>query len=147
MPAAWFARGTLQALVEARSYGQPARQLAMGVAMLFMLGVSAGPAAATTAPHAGMSGGSGSGASADGIALLGGVTWSVGSTTVGLLVVVGLVAAAHVRELQVAAGGPGQAAAVTRRRPGQLLLARRPGLACQLAMTVAMAYLLALMLG
>lgn len=145
VPAAWFARGTLHALVQARSIGQPARQLAMGAAMLFMLGVSAGPASAATGsgPHAGMAGMHGGAA---GGGLLGGVTWSVGSTAVGLLVVLAVVAAVQARELQVAvAGRP-----ALDRAPGhsaQLLLARGPGLACQLAMSVAMAYMLALMLG
>ncbi len=152
VPAAWFARGTLHALVQARSIGQPARQLAMGAAMLFMLGVSAGPASAATGsgPHAGMAGMHGMAGlpgSAAGGGLLGGVTWSVGSTAVGLLVVLALVAAVQARELQVAvAGRP----AGLDRAPGhsaQLLLARGPGLACQLAMSVAMAYMLALMLG
>ena len=151
VPAAWFARGTLHALVQARSIGQPARQLAMGAAMLFMLGVSAGPASAATGsgPHAGMAGMHGMAGmpgSAAGGGLLGGVTWSVGSTAVGLLVVLAVVAAVQARELQVAvAGRP-----ALDRAPGhsaQLLLARGPGLACQLAMSVAMAYMLALMLG
>ena len=101
----------------------------MGAAMLFMLGVSAGPASAATGsgPHAGMAGMAGMPGSAAGGGLLGGVTWSVGSTAVGLLVVLA-VAAVQARELQVA-------------------VARGPGLACQLAMSVAMAYMLALMLG
>ena len=151
VPAAWFARGTLHALLQARSIGQPARQLAMGAAMLFMLGVSAGPASAATGsgPHAGMAGMHGMAGlpgSAAGGGLLGGVTWSVGSTAVGLLVVLAVVAAVQARELQVAvAGRP-----ALDRAPGhsaQLLLARGPGLACQLAMSVAMAYMLALMLG
>ena len=156
VPAAWFARGTLHALVQARSIGQPARQLAMGAAMLFMLGVSAGPASAATGsgPHAGMAGLHGMHAmaglpgSAAGGGLLGGVTWSVGSTAVGLLVVLALVAAVQARELQVAVTG--RPARVDDRAPGHsapLLLARGPGLACQLAMSVAMAYMLALMLG
>ena len=153
VPAAWFARGTLHALVQARSIGQPARQLAMGAAMLFMLGVSAGPASAATGsgPHAGMAGMHGMAGmpgSAAGGGLLGGVTWSVGSTAVGLLVVLALVAAVQARELQVAVTG--RPARVDDRAPGhsaQLLLARGPGLACQLAMSVAMAYMLALMLG
>ena len=147
VPAAWFARGTLHALVQARSIGQPARQLAMGAAMLFMLGVSAGPASAATGsgPHAGMAGMHGGAA---GGGLLGGLTWSVGSTAVGLLVVLALVAAVQARELQVAVTG--RPARVDDRAPGHsapLLLARGPGLACQLAMSVAMAYMLALMLG
>ena len=151
VPAAWFARGTLHALLQARSIGQPARQLAMGAAMLFMLGVSAGPASAATGsgPHAGMAGMHGMAGmpgSAAGGGLLGGVTWSVGSTAVGLLVVLAVVAAVQARELQVAvAGRP-----ALDRAPGhsaQLLLARGPGLACQLAMSVAMSYMLALMLG
>ena len=151
VPAAWFARGTLHALVQARSIGQPARQLAMGAAMLFMLGVSAGPASAATGsgPHAGMAGMHGMAGlpgSAAGGGLLGGVTWSVGSTAVGLLVVLAVVAAVQARELHVAVVGR----PALDRAPGhsaQLLLARGPGLACQLAMSVAMAYMLALMLG
>jgi hypothetical protein len=141
-PAAWFAVRTLGVVRGGgvRALDQPARQLAMTAAMLFMLVVAGGSGAATAAAapekpaqpavhmvhieHMKHIQGHGTDASP-----------SVAVASLALVAVLGLVGAGLAREL----GGSLRA-----HGPGGWPRTRGPSLCCQLAMTSAMGYMLVL---
>ena len=136
VPAAWFAVRTLGVALGGglRALGQPARQLAMTAAMLFMLVAAGGPAAGTApaTDRTGLAGmhmehmeGHGTDASS-----------SVAVASLALVAVLGLVGAGLARELRGSFRAPG---------PCGWLRTRGPSLGCQLAMTSAMGYMLVLM--
>ncbi len=139
VPCSWFALRTLGVALAGgvRALGQPARQLAMTAAMLFMVLVAGGSTAASAAATdgTGMAGmhmehvehvaGHGTPASSAGF---------LASLT--LVAVLALVGAGLAREL----GG-----SVRAHGSGGWLRTRGPSLGCELAMTSAMGYMLVLM--
>jgi hypothetical protein len=141
VPAGWFAARTVAAARGGgvRALGGPARQLVMSAAMLFML--VAGGGSATAAATARISGMDMSGMDMAAMDMPGSdqATWSsVPLASTVLVAVLGLVAGYYARELRAAVGV---------HRDGSWLLSRRPSLACRLAMTSAMGYMLVLMIG
>jgi hypothetical protein len=140
VPAGWFAARTVAAArAGVGALGGPARPLVMSTAMLFMLLVGAGSAAAATTT--GMTGMDMVGMDMAGMHTPGsdqGGWSSVSLTSAAFVAVLGLVAGYYARELRVAVGVP---------RDESWLLSRWPSVGCRLAMTSAMGYMLALMIG